>query len=236
MRSLLLLLALFPTALLCAAPPQPLYEIRAEHDPNGIGKFYMGREIAHVMGHQAANWLERPEREQEERTDLLIAAMELKPGEIVADIGAGSGYFSWRMAKAIEPKGKVLAVEIQQEMLDLLQRNMARRKVSNVVSILGTTSDPKLPEAGVDTILLVDVYHEFDEPFAMLGAITRSLKKGGRIVWVEFRGEDPRVPIKTLHKMTVEQAKKEASVFPELHWEKTIDVLPQQHIMIFRKS
>ena len=231
----LLLVALLPAAALYAAPQKPAYETRADHDPNGIGKFYMGREIAHVMGHQAASWLERPERENEERTDLLVEAMELKPGEVVADIGAGSGYFTWRMAKAVAPTGKIYAVEIQQEMLDLIQRNMARRDVSNVVSTLGTTSDPKLPPAGVDTILLVDVYHEFDQPYEMLEAMTRSLKKGGRIVWVEFRAEDPKVNIKTLHKMSVEQAKKEASIFPELHFEKNIDILPQQHIMIFRK-
>lgn len=216
-----------------AAPPA--YETRAEHDPNGIGKFYFDREIAHVMGHQAAGWLERPEREAEERTDLLVEAMQLKPGEVVADIGAGSGYFSWRMAKAVAPEGKVLGVEIQQEMLDLLQRNMARRSVSNVVSILGTTSDPRLPKEGVDTILMVDVYHEFDQPYEMAAAMVASLKKGGRIVLVEFRAEDPKVNIKKVHKMSEEQAKKEFAIFPDLKWETTLNVLPQQHIIIFRK-
>lgn len=212
------------------------YELREEHDPNGIGKFYLGREIAHVMGHQAAGWLERPEREQEERTDLLIEAMKLKPGEVVADIGAGSGYFAWRMAPLVAPGGKVLAVDIQQEMLDRLMRNLARRDIHNVEPVLGTTTDPKLPAKGVDTILMVDVYHEFDQPYEMVEAMLRGLKPGGRIVFVEFRGEDLNVPIKTVHKMTQAQVKKEMAVFPQLEWEQTINVLPQQHILIFRKK
>ncbi len=239
-RSILLLaLALLglPVPPAPAAPPaQPAYETRAEHDPNGIGKFYFGREIAHVMGHQAAAWLERPERETEERTDLLLDALQLQPGEAVADIGAGSGYFCWRMARRVGSSGKIFAVDIQQEMLDLLQRNMARREVSNVVPVLGTPSDPKLPEASVDTLLMVDVYHEFEFPFEMLQAMVRSLKKGGRIVWVEFRAEDPAVPIKRVHKMSVEQVQREVSPFPNLQFERVLDVLPQQHILIFRKS
>ena len=240
MRSLFLRSLLAPVVLLLlsasvfhAAPPA--YETRAEHDPNGIGKFYLGREIAHVMGHQAAGWLERPEREAEERTDLLIQAMQLKTGEIVADIGAGSGYFSWRMAKEVAPEGKIFGVDIQPEMLDLLQRNMQRRGVSNVVSVLGTTTDPKLPANSVDTILMVDVYHEFDFPYEMAKAMVAALKKGGRIVLVEFRANDPEVRIKKVHTMTEEQAKKEFAIFPELHWETTLTPLPQQNILIFRK-
>jgi precorrin-6B methylase 2 len=244
---LLPLLSLLPAHLLSAhltarltqaapALPPPAYENRPDHDPNGIGKFYLGREIAHVMGHQAAGWLERPEREAEERTDLLVEAMQLQPGETVADIGAGSGYFCWRMAQKVRPAGKIFAVDIQQEMLDLLQRNMARREIANVVSVLGTPSDPKLPAASVDTLLMVDVYHEFEFPFEMLQAMTRSLKKGGRIVWVEFRAEDPTVNIKRVHKMSVEQVSKEIAVFPNLRLERTLDVLPQQHIFIVRKT
>src|SRR5258708_25711592 len=120
------------------------YEFRREHDPNGIGKFYRGREIAHVMGHQAAEWLERPEREAEEKPDLLIEALKLKSGDVVADIGAGTGYYSWRMAKDVGEKGVVYAVDIQQEMLDLLAQKMAERNISNVKGVLGTITDPKL--------------------------------------------------------------------------------------------
>lgn len=243
MRSLFLRCPLAPAILLLlsapafhAAPPAPTYETRAEHDPNGIGKFYLGREIAQVMGHQAAGWLERPEREAEERTDLLVEAMQLKTGEIVADIGAGSGYFSWRMAKEVGPGGKVFGVDIQPEMLELLQRNMQRRGVANVVSVLGTTTDPKLPSNSVDTILMVDVYHEFDAPYEMAKAMVEALKPGGRIVLVEFRADDPSVRIKKVHTMTEAQARKEFAVFPNLRWETTLTPLPQQHILIFRKS
>lgn len=218
------------------APVSDRYELRAEHDPNGIGKFYLGREIAHVMGHQAAGWLERPEREEEERTDLLVDALKLRPGEVVADIGAGSGYFSWRMARLIVPDGKVYAVDIQQEMLDLIMKNMAKRRVKNVEPVLGTTTDPKLPAEAVDTMLMVDVYHEFDYPYEMVDSMLRGLKPGGRIVFVEYRGEDPSVPIKAVHKMTEAQVKKEMAVFPQLAWEQTLEALPQQHIIIFRKK
>lgn len=235
MIPVLLLLSLFVSPLLHAKDPSTAYTFSENHHPDGIGKFFKGREIAKVMGHQAAGWLERPEREQEERTDLLLDSLNLKSGETIADIGAGSGYFSWRMAQKIVPEGKVFAVEIQQEMLDLISRNMARRGVSNVLPILGTTQSPKLPAHSVDTILMVDVYHEFDFPMEMLQAMTQSLKKGGRIVWVEFRAEDPAVRIKPLHKMSVDQVRKEAAVCPELQFERTIDVLPQQHIIIFKK-
>ncbi len=217
-------------------PAAASYETRAKHDRDGIGKFYFGREIAHVMGHQGADWLERPERETEERTDLLVDALPLKPGDAVADIGAGTGYFSWRFAQKIGAQGTVYAVEIQQEMLDLLMVNMKKRGVGTVVKpILGTVQDPKLPEASVDLILLVDVYHEFDFPFEMTRAMTRALKPGGRLVFVEYRGEDPQVPIKRLHKMTEAQVRKEMTVHP-LKFDRTLTLLPQQHVIIFRKD
>ncbi len=243
--------------------PAPVshYEIRADHDPNGIGKFYMGREIAHVMGHEAADWLERPEREREERSDLLLPALKLKPGDAVADIGCGSGYYTRRLARAVngsssrresaqtsagksqsrltsaatnEAVGIVYAVEIQQEMLDLLTNKLASEKIFNVKPVLGTITDPKLPRVAVDLILMVDVYHEFDHPFEMVAAMCQSLKPGGRIVFVEFRGEDPDVPIKRVHKMTEAQVRKEMSLHP-LDWVETIGTLPQQHIIVFRK-
>jgi len=209
------------------------YEFRSEHDPDGIGKFFLGREIAHVMGHQAADWLERPEREKEERPDLLLPALKLRPGDAVADIGAGTGYYTRRLAKLVGDKGTVYAVDIQEEMLDLLTNKMAVLKIRNVKPILGTITDPKLPERSVDLILMVDVYHEFDFPYEMAKALCKALKPGGRMVFVEFRGEDPSVPIKRVHKMTQEQVRKEMALQP-LQWVETIDTLPWQHIIVFQ--
>ena len=217
------------------ATNSPRYELRRQHDPNGIGKFYLGREIAHVMGHQAADWLERPEREAEEKPDLLVEALKLKSGDVVADIGAGTGYYSWRMASFVGDKGLVYAVDIQQEMLDLLAKRMAERKITNVKGVLGTITDPKLPPRSVDLVLMVDVYHEFDHPFEMMQAICQSLKPGGRVVFVEFRAEDPKVPIKEVHKMSEAQVRKEMSAQP-LEWVETIATLPWQHIVVFRKK
>ena len=195
----------------------------------------MGREIAHVMGHQAADWLERPEREKEERPDLLLPALKLRHGDAVADIGCGSGYYTRRLAHAVGTNGVVYAVDIQQEMLDLLTHKLAAEKIFNVKPVLGTEADPKLPSARVDLILLVDVYHEFDQPFEMAQAMTRALKPGGRLVFVEFRGEDPSVPIKLVHKMTEAQVRKEMSV-QSLEWVETIATLPRQHIIVFRRK
>lgn len=217
-------------------PPEARYEVKSPRDRDGIGRVYFGREIAQVMGHQGAAWLERPERQEEERTDILLAALALRQGEVVADIGAGSGYFSWRMARQVGAAGRVFAVDIQQEMLDLLMANMRRRDVGAIVQpVLGNAQDPRLPEAAVDTILLVDVYHEFDHPFEMTRAMVRALKPGGRLVLVEYRGEDPEVPIKRLHKMTVAQVKKEMAVHP-LRFEQVIATLPRQHILVFRRD
>ena len=216
-------------------PPVPLYETREQHDRNGIGKFFMGREIAHVMGHQAADWLERPEREEEEKTDVMIDALKFREGEVVADIGCGSGYISRRISKKIGPSGLVYGVDIQQEMLDLLAKRMAMFKIENVKPIMGDVTDPKLPPASCDTMIMVDVYHEFDQPFEMMTNMVKALKKGGRIVFVEFRKEDPAVPIKEVHRMSVEQVKKEMALQP-LEYVETIDVLPIQHIIVFRKK
>ena len=213
----------------------PRYEFRVIHDRDGIGKFYMGREIAHVMGHQAADWLERPEREIEERPGLVLDALKLKPGDVVADIGAGTGYFSWRLAQKVGAKGIVYGVEIQQEMIDLMKQKMAERKVTNVKPVLGTIKDPKLPAASVDLVIMVDVYHEFDYPHEMMENICKALKPGGRVVFVEYRGEDPTVPIKLVHKMTEAQVRKECAVLP-LEWVETNATLPRQHILIFKKT
>jgi precorrin-6B methylase 2 len=218
-----------------ARPVEARYE-SGRRTRDGIGKYYFGREISQVMGHQGAGWLERPEREQEERTDLLLDALRLRPGDTVADIGAGSGYFTWRMAQKVGPTGVIHAVEIQQVFLDLLMVNMQRRGVDNRVKpVLGTVEDPRLPEAACDVILLVDVYHEFDHPFEMARAMARALKPGGRLVLVEYRGEDPEVPIKPLHKMTEAQVRREFSVHP-VRFERNIEVLPRQHILVFRRD
>lgn len=202
---------------------------------DGIGKFYMGREISHVMGHLGAGWLERKERETEEKPATLMKALKLKNGDNVADIGCGSGYFTRRLAKEIGPKGTVYAVDIQPEMLTILDAKMSEAGVKNYKPIRGTIQDPKLPENTIDLVLFVDVYHEFSHPHEMMANICRSLKKGGRVVWVEYRKEDPKVPIKPLHKMSEAQVKKEAAVHP-LEYVETIGVLPRQHIIIFKKK
>ena len=210
------------------------YEIRQEHDRDGIGKFYMGREIAHVMGHQGAEWLERSTRDREEHTGRLVALLNLQPGDTVADIGAGSGYFTRRMSPIVGETGTILAVDIQMEMLTLLTNRLARDGITNVRPILGTITDPKLPASSVDLVLMVDVYHEFSHPYEMMQALCRGLKPGGRVAFVEYRGEDPDVPIKPLHKMTEEQVTKEMTVQP-LEFVENIKDLPRQHVLIFRK-
>ncbi|WP_461067052.1 class I SAM-dependent methyltransferase [Spirosoma horti] len=200
---------------------------------DGIGKFYQGREIAQVMGHLGASWLERPEREQEERTDLLLKALSLKPTDVVADIGAGTGFFTFLMAPKL-PQGKVLAVDIQPEMIEYLNEGKAKRKVTNVQPVLGTESDPKLSASSIDMAILIDAYHEFSYPREMMEHIASALKPGGRIVLVEYRAEDPNVPIKELHKLSVKQATKEMKSIG-LKLLKNDDRLPQQHIMFFGK-
>jgi len=220
-----------------ASNQESRYTRRANHDPNGIGKFYMGREIAHVMGFTGARWLERTEREEEERLTLLVRSLKLKPGMIVADIGAGSGVISMLMADRILPGGKVLAVDIQQEMLDRLVANCKKRGVTNVVPVKGKVKSPNLKPGTIDLIILVDVYHEFEFPYEMTLEMSKSLKPGGRIAWVEYRKEDRTVPIKLVHKMSEAQVKREASQ-PGLglKFVETIGVLPRQHIVIFEKA
>jgi precorrin-6B methylase 2 len=225
-------------ALRCEPPAKsapPRYEYRRDHDPDGIGKFYLGREIAYVMGHQAAGWLERPEREKEERSSLLLKALALKPGQIVADVGAGSGYFTFPLAQRVGPAGKVYAVDIQPEMLALIRQRMRARKVTNVVPVKGTETDPKLPDSAIDLILLVDVYHEFSHPYEMTEAMVRALRPGGRLVFVEYRLEDDQVPIKLVHKMSQKQVVREMEPHPLRHV-RTLNVLPWQHIIVFEKK
>ncbi len=233
----------FPSRLLIfVALLLPLNVQAAEHpgyvdDParrtTGIGKFYMDREISFVMGHLAADWLNRPGRIQEEMPDEVVENMNLEPDEVVADIGAGSGYFSFRIAEKV-PDGEVLAVDIQQEMLDLIERQKAEGRGGNIRTVLGEIDDPRLPENSIDAAIMVDAYHEFSHPFEMIDGIYRALKPGGRIFLLEYRGEDPSVPIRPLHKMTEEQVVREMSVFG-LEWTDTLDFLPWQHMMIFTR-
>jgi FkbM family methyltransferase len=209
------------------------YETRAIHDPDGIGKFYMGREIARVMGHEGADWLERSDRLETEMPDQVVRQMRLKQSDVVADIGAGTGYFSFRLSRAVS-QGRVYAVDIQPEMLAIIERRRASLRADNVVTVLGTEMDTKLPAQQVDAVLLVDAYHEFSYPREMMESIVRSLKPGGRVIQVEYRAEDPDVPIKRLHKMSVEQARKEMAA-AGLVWKETKDFLPQQHFLVFEK-
>jgi ubiquinone/menaquinone biosynthesis C-methylase UbiE len=218
-----------------APPPRPLYEYRQQHDPYGIGKFYMGREIARVMSYRGAGWLDRPERVREEEPEKLLTALELKDGLVVADVGAGSGYHTLRIAPRVAPRGKVLACDIQQEMLNLIAAKARKNQLTNIELIRGTPSDPRLPPDAVDLILMVDVYHEFEFPYEMMENLVAALKVGGRIVFVEFRLEDDRVPILRVHKMSERQILQEMSLFPQLEHERTIGTLPWQHIVIFRK-
>ena len=215
-----------------AEPPR--YEHRMSTDPHGTGKFYMDREISRVMGHQGASWLDRPERESEENPEALLDALGNLKGMTVADIGAGSGYFSFRLAERVGAEGRVLAVDIQDEMLQIIRRRSARRKIENVEPVRGTVQDPGLSPESVDLALLVDVYHEFSHPWEMIRGIHRALKPGGRLVLVEYRAEDPAVPILRLHKMSQHQVRREISAHP-LVWVETLDLLPRQHIVIFRR-
>jgi SAM-dependent methyltransferase len=225
--------ALLLASTACAQPVDapPRYEQIAP-SADGIGKRYMGREIAQVMGWQGAAWLEREEREREERTDLLLSELALKPGMVVADIGAGTGYIARRMAAQVGSSGAVYAVDVQPEMIRLLKALAAG--LTQVKPVLGGVDDVRLPAASVDLAIMVDVYHELEYPREVLASILRALKPGGRVVFVEYRAEDPRVPIKALHKMSEAQVKREAGVLG-LVWERTAGGLPWQHVVIFRK-
>jgi len=212
----------------------PIYQQRTVHNPDGIGKFYMGREIAQVMGYQGAGWLERPSRGMEEKSARLVNNLDLKPTDIVADIGAGTGYFSFRIAPLV-PEGKVLAVDVQPEMINFLQLNKQEKNIANVEPVLGSIDNPNLPENSVDLVVMVDAYHEFAYPREMMQGIVKALKSGGRTVSIEYRGENPLIPIKGLHKMTQKQVKKEMAAVG-LVWKETKDMLPQQHLMVFEKQ
>ena len=203
-------------------------------DFNGIGKWYMGREIAYVMGFQGINWLERSEREIEEDVATLIKNMKIKTDDTIADIGAGSGYHVFKMAPLAD-KGLVYAVDIQPEMLEAIELKKKSKRVSNVETVLGSAKGINLPKNSLDKVLLVDVYHEFSNPLEMIESIKNALKPNGLLFLIEYRGEDPNVPIKKIHKMTKKQSIAEMRAVG-LKLKENIDNLPWQHCMIFEKN
>lgn len=197
-----------------------------------------GRQIANVMGLTGANWLERPERESEENVEGALDALRdqgvLTTGVTAAEVGAGTGYVALRIAKRVGPSGKVFANDLQPQMLELLRTNAAKAGIHNVETVLGSVSDPKLPMASVDMLILVDVYHEFSAPQSMLAGIRGALKPTGKLVQLEYRKEDPNVPIRVDHKMTVNEAKTEVEA-EGFHLDKVLETLPRQHILIYSK-
>ena len=240
-RRLSILLACLSTLLL------PIYSIdataqavagaqyeRTRPSPDGIGKRYMGREIAGVMGWEGAQWLERESRAREERPELLLRELPLTAGMTVADIGAGTGYYTWQLAKQVGPDGRIYAVDVQPEMIKILDSQMAKRGVRNVVSVLGSETTVRLPLSSIDLAIMVDVYHELAYPSEVLHSIVGALKPGGHVVFVEYRAEDPAVAIKPLHKMSEAQVRREATAHG-LKWERSIESLPLQHAIVFRK-
>ena len=226
---ILLFFALLQTATLVA---QERYTVKSG-DPNGINKWYMGRQIAHVMSHFGIEWLERKEREMEENTSQLLKNLAVQPGTAIADIGAGSGYHSTLLSKMVGT-GKVYAVDVEPEMIAYLKARIKLEGHKNIIPVLSTEQKVSLPANSIDVMLLVDVYHEFSFPYEMTLSMLEALKPGGKLVLVEFRAEDPNVPIKTIHKMGEQQAVKEFKASGFL-FEKNLGNLPWQHCLIFRK-
>lgn len=228
---LLLTLTMSCTAT-ATAPTEGHYSYKSPSS-DGIGKVYYGREIANVMGYQGANWLTRPSRAAEERSDMAVDALQLKSTDVVADIGAGLGYISFQMARWVKD-GKVVAVDVQPEMLALLEAERDKYAVKNIETVLGTESDPNLPAESIDMAVMFDAYHEFAYPEEMMAGIVKALKPGGQVVLAEYRAENPLVLIKKHHKMSQKQVKRELAAVG-LNWVKTDNRLPQQHLMFFEK-
>ncbi len=210
-----------------------VYQYRRFHSPDGIGKFYMGREIAQVMGYEGAAWLERSQRETTEQPQQAIAAFHLQPTDVVADIGAGTGYFTFRISPLVS-QGQVLAVDVQPEMLELIDFVTTQEQITNIETILAEVDHPHLPNATVDLAVLVDVYHEFEYPKEMMEGIWQGLKPNGRVILVEYRKENPWLMIKGLHKMSEKQVRRELEAAGFV-WQDTQEILPQQHVMVFEK-
>jgi precorrin-6B methylase 2 len=215
--------------------PACTYEQRRFHRNTGIGKFYQGREIAKVIGHQDLFWLERPSREGEERPDILLNLLDIAPDATIADVGAGTGFLTFRLLDRLNENGRILAIDVEPESQDIINFIAHDRGETRVETILSTPSDPQLPEASIDLAIMLDAYHEFEFPCEMMQRITAALKPGGRVALVEYRRENPLIPIKTLHKMTERQAKQEMAA-AGLDWIETREDLPSQHIMIFERQ
>ncbi len=203
-------------------------------DPDGIGKQYLGREIAYVMGAAGADWLERNNRNQEENTDSAVAMLPLQPNSVVADIGAGTGYYTFRIAKKL-PLGKVYAVEVQNEFISYLNNQKKKDKVANVDVIKGGDHSPNLPDTSIDLAIMVDVYHELEYPQEMLQSIRKALRPTGKLLLLEYRAEDPSIAIKELHKMSIAQANKELGA-NGFKLAQRLEFLPIQHFLLYEKN
>ena len=234
MKKLIFLLIIFPLVSFSQSFNSNIKYIYKKGDVNGIGKWYMGREIAHVMGFQGIGWLERYDREKQENVSNLIENMRIKSNDKIADIGAGSGYHVLRMAPLVK-NGVVYAVDIQSEMLEVIKSKIELLKIKNVKTILGTEKSIQLPNNSLNKILMVDVYHEFSYPKEMILSIKNALKQDGELFLIEYRGEDPEVPIKKIHKMSEKQALKEMEV-AGFKLKENISNLPWQHCMVFIKN
>ncbi len=235
-----LIVALLAAALAACAPQLKSDASRMPVDEEGrqplrVGAVVKKRQIAPVMSVAHAGWLTRPQRDAEEQPDRVVRSLGIAPGSTVVDLGAGVGYFTWRLAEAVGPTGRVIAVDIQPGMIEQLKKNLAARNVRNVDTVLGSEDDPKLPSGVADLVLLVDVYHELQQPEKTMEHVRRSLKPDGRVVIIEYRREDPEIPIQPLHKMTAREVRAEVEpmgfVFDELQ-----SYLPRQHILIFKKA
>jgi ubiquinone/menaquinone biosynthesis C-methylase UbiE len=234
MKKLILLLLIVPvTSLSQILNYNDKYSFK-KGDINGIGKWYMGREIAHVMGFQGIGWLERSDREKEENVSNLIQNMKIESNDKIADIGAGSGYHVFRMAP-LAKNGVIYAVDIQSKMLEVIKSNTDFNKIKNIKTILGNEKSIQLPKNSVDKILMVDVYHEFNFPVEMIRSIKNALKPNGELFLIEYREEDPKVPIKKIHKMSEKQAEKEMEA-AGFKLRENMSNLPWQHCMIFIKK
>lgn len=218
----------------CEQPAKKTVYTYKSADPDGIGKQYKGREIAHVMGAAGADWLERNNRNEEENSDSAIAKLPLLPNSVVADVGAGTGYYTFRIASRI-PAGKVYAVEVQDEFVQYLNNRKQQLKATNVQVIKGTEQSPNLPDTSVDIAIMVDVYHELEYPQEVLQALRKALKPNGKILLLEYRAEDPTIAIKELHKMSVAQANTEMEA-NGFRLAQRLEFLPIQHWLLYEKK